>query len=619
MLKQNKNKNKQKNASTNRSAQRSRNRKLKKLKQKEARNAREIGSLERWSFGLEDLSLGPLSLGSAHIGSRNAQRMVGVAPLAQKVQVEMPTVMVVDTEEGPVHVLVGTERITNVDSTADNVAGDILVEQLISPSAFVDTRIFQFAPLYEKYKFLALQFIYEPIAPATQSGQVLGFVEVDALSPLPGSEPANVQRGAAHEAQAVNQVWQQQIYETGIRAAPNWYYTNNVTPPDERWVYQGIFYLLSASDQVPTTALGQIYVRYAVAFKTPQLGDVSVPLPSSPMLATVWSGSMYTASVNTEEAKPINWNNIFGSPGEEVAPKVGAIELTTLSESGRGLILEGLTIGARYVVALTLVSNSYYVMTTMSSPSNTIRLNLQNGADYDIIVEDAIDPLYQDSFGAWNADAEGIGYNGALTSLCIIEAFSDTVELLYHFYTSVSSGSPDYASASPISIVTASLLVVESSTTSVASQKLMQQRSLLKGRRGSRLAKKRALKEKLAKLESAKYKKNNKRICDIEDCNGADCFRCPGRGVGGGLSCRDFCQIGERACPSPEDTAERGAPKTSRKTLPERHFPSLEGNPASGENSSTRPKKWLERPGYRFIGTDLKGVSVLKCTEDEHP
>jgi len=182
-------------------------------------------------------------------------------------------------------------------------AGDILFKQEISPSKFSSTRLAQFADLYQRYRFRRIEFVYEPVANATQSGQLLGYADFDIDNQLVRNDPTNLQIGAAHQGQAITQIWQPMVFDMGQVFTFTDLYTEQGQGDgsDPRLSIQGIFYLLAASAIPANQALGNIYVRYEIEFSIPFL---------SAKQARVLSCLMLEADVSMDAQSQLEFKNL---------------------------------------------------------------------------------------------------------------------------------------------------------------------------------------------------------------------------------------------------------------------------------------------------------------------
>lgn len=252
---------------------------------------------KRWGFSLGG-NLGPLTIPTVSFGSdtgqgkRNAravsalnrkgmntldmissnQGRMAIAPPALNPQVVAPKMVSgFDKQGNPVDVLCGTEFLSTITSKeVGNTQGAILFSAPINPSSFPLTRLAQFAPLYQRYRFRKLNFIYGAIAPETQAGQVIGFGDYDVDNMLTTDSPSNMNQAAAHIGERVNQVSEHALYPFGIRDSFTSLYTS-LTEAEARLIYQGVFYLLAASSLPNNLQLGNIYLEYEIEFSINQL------------------------------------------------------------------------------------------------------------------------------------------------------------------------------------------------------------------------------------------------------------------------------------------------------------------------------------------------------------
>jgi hypothetical protein len=252
---------------------------------KKARKPRSAKKDPRWSLELAPTEWGPfktkgLKVNSARsIGALASAPMVGLGTAAIDIQRKMPRLQTTMNENGNVvDVLTGTDLLGTITS-AEPSPGDILFRQEISPSLFASTRLAQFSSLYQRYRFRRIKFVYEPIANATNSGQLLGFADFDVDNVLTTNTPENLSIGAAHQGEGITQVWQPMVFDMGQVFTFTDLYTeagsgeNN----DPRLSVQGVFYILAASAISAGIPLGNVYVDYEIEFSIPFLsvkGDI---------------------------------------------------------------------------------------------------------------------------------------------------------------------------------------------------------------------------------------------------------------------------------------------------------------------------------------------------------
>jgi hypothetical protein len=189
----------------------------------------------------------------------------------------------------------------------------VLLKQKITPIAFARTRMLQFAPLYQRFRFRKIRFLYEPVAPTTTAGQLIGFCDFDVNSELPTESEANWNRAAAHEGQVTNQVWEPAAYE--MQQDPG--FTDLFISPqgdDPRLEVQGEFYLIAATEFPAEVIAGNILIEYELDLVIPQL-----------------AGGLGTCAQNTGLIPDATYTNLFGS--EITRDPVGGLDVVRLDGS----------------------------------------------------------------------------------------------------------------------------------------------------------------------------------------------------------------------------------------------------------------------------------------------
>jgi hypothetical protein len=199
--------------------------------------------------------------------------MVGVAPRARNVQRSIPALEKSVVGGNEYYLAHGTDLVGSINSlAAGHSVGDILLTQLISPSEFPGTRLNQYSALFQRYRIKKIHFRYEPMANATQSGQVIGYADFDVDNELLEDNPDNLRIAAAHQGQVPNQIWQEASYDMGQAGTFTDLYTESGgANADDRLSIQGVFYLIAASTIAGDLPLGNIYIDYEVLFSIPYL------------------------------------------------------------------------------------------------------------------------------------------------------------------------------------------------------------------------------------------------------------------------------------------------------------------------------------------------------------
>jgi hypothetical protein len=161
----------------------------------------------------------------------------------------------------------------------------------LSPTdtGWMNTRLQQFAPLFQRFKFRKFSVKYEPIANATISGQLLHYVDFDTdsnYSPVNNSLAA-IQFAAAHKKNEPFQVWE----ESRAAYRPDGeiqtlFLAPGASGSDPRLYSQGRYHIFNVSAPPSNnTPLGVLYAEYEIelwdsALGTGTLGgDPDLPSP----------------------------------------------------------------------------------------------------------------------------------------------------------------------------------------------------------------------------------------------------------------------------------------------------------------------------------------------------
>jgi hypothetical protein len=310
-------------SSKSKSARRRQNRSLRK------ELATKVSKDPRWGFNLKNLKLGPLGLGSFEGSSRSDPEMVGLSNFSNNIQVVMPRIRSEFRKDGsPIDVLFGTEYLTSLGTDDEgSLPGDILFSFPVNPNNFGLTRLAQFAPLYQRYRFRKLIFWFESSANATDSGQLIGFTDYDIDNILSVDTPDNLSIAAAHFDQEVTKVWENMGFTFGVVDEFTNLFTSLTGGAEDRLVYQGNYYLISASVLPAEFPLGNIYVDYEIEFSIPQLG---VSETSGP---TAFSGRFVSSLTYAKPLGSGGYIPINTFPDNLVQPTYNA-DTGTLSFSG---------------------------------------------------------------------------------------------------------------------------------------------------------------------------------------------------------------------------------------------------------------------------------------------
>lgn len=229
-------------------------------------------------------------------------------------------------------ILQGTDAIRPITIGTDKVVGTILFSVPISPVLLPKTRIAQLAPLWERFRFKKLEFIYTPIASSFNSGQILGFYDPDATAEWQNAEE-NFTRAASFAVNSPNQISQGQVWSIADPKFTNMF--TNQTGIDPRLQQQGQFLIMANSSLVAasTPSLGNLYVRYEVELYSPQLGQDHeiefVSLQTGPPGAG--TNARPLGPDPTVETSPDMYNNM---EWEDIGAALSSIRLKHCAEGG---------------------------------------------------------------------------------------------------------------------------------------------------------------------------------------------------------------------------------------------------------------------------------------------
>jgi hypothetical protein len=202
----------------------------------------------------------------------------------------------------------GTDFVTavTIGGTAA-AAGDVLYTAVVNPKTLGVSRLATVSQLWERYKFKRCTFRYVPVANATQTGQVIGYVDYDTYdNPTGISGAQNLQRAAAHFGEKPAQIWQPVNWVIkDVDPLTDLYVDSDGTDP--RWTNQGRLVVLAASAIASGVACGNIYMDYDVEFYIPQLEET--PTTGSGYCLT-GGGTMTQANWLGDAAVQKSWTNL---------------------------------------------------------------------------------------------------------------------------------------------------------------------------------------------------------------------------------------------------------------------------------------------------------------------
>jgi len=291
-----------------------------------------------------------------------------MAEYAMPIQVKMPRIRSHPRKDA-VDVLTGTDYLGSISvGEFGALKGDLLATVEINPWEFDFTRLQQFAALYQRYRFTKAHVYYQGDAGSTDRGSVIGFMDYDVDNMLEVDEPVNVNKAIAQYAAEANKLWQTQRYELGQLDSYTDLYIHPVEGTEKRLVYQGVWYLVAATDIAPNTPLGTIFLDYEIEYSIPSLENVEK--------ASNQTLNIKAAAVGTAPAQPLS-----SAVEEGTDPNFPPtnIDYEFVSSPGSTLILKNLRKGAYLVTShwsgqITAGSGAQSLATTWEvvSPSSVL-------------------------------------------------------------------------------------------------------------------------------------------------------------------------------------------------------------------------------------------------------
>jgi len=261
--------------------------------------------------------------------------------------------------------LSGTEFVTSlVAGSSGQAAGDILYTVTINPGQLGVARLATLANLYDRYLFKSLRFEYVPIANATQTGQLMGYVDYDVHDAPTVNGIANLQRAAAHLGEKASQIWEPTSWSMKDQKDLTHLYTDydGIEP---RWSAQGVLVVLASSQIAANLPLGNIYLRYSVSFTVPQVSNVVGGVGSAMAFsATVPASTSTTYDLGTSQTDG-GWSNLL----YQVNSTTGSVSLPA----------------GNYLVCGSMIANGFsgFTVQVSSGASVVILSHTNNGGTQD--------------------------------------------------------------------------------------------------------------------------------------------------------------------------------------------------------------------------------------------
>lgn len=189
------------------------------------------------------------------------------------------------------------------------VAGSTLVDLLVAPGEFSNTRLAQFSALFERYRVRSWTFWYIPNVPSTVAGSMISYPDYDVADTV--SPTFGLNEALAHMGSQMFNVYS----ETPVRFDRVDPYTDLFTDAegtDIRLTYVGRLRYLAAAALTASTTYGNIYMEYDIDFYIPQLQSsiIEVAVPQT----------LYLKSSAAQGQTQVNAGNQIGAGVLDASP-----------------------------------------------------------------------------------------------------------------------------------------------------------------------------------------------------------------------------------------------------------------------------------------------------------
>lgn len=238
-------------------------------------------------------------------------------------------------------------------TAASQVDNTILFTQILNPLAFTYTRMSQFAPLYQKYRFRRCTFMFEPADGTNTLGAYMHYVDEDPMTdytPLNGTIRL-AQDMATHSGCRQFQVFKPDSVTFRHDTPEATYYMKAVASPvsggtpsnDARDINQAKYHL-AILNAPGNGAIGNIWIDYEIEFWGNALGsdilvsdvsdmskgidnDIGIEWNHQWSSSDVWTNNFLLGSTSNLFTIPVQYGGIW-TAGNNVLPNVGSTDGT---------------------------------------------------------------------------------------------------------------------------------------------------------------------------------------------------------------------------------------------------------------------------------------------------
>lgn len=292
--------------------------------------------------------------------------------------------------------------------TTAYVAGSTLLNILVCPggASFVNTRLGNFAKLYDKYCFKNLKFHVQTAAPTNSAGSYILSYDTDVSDPTPPASVDAIRQFLAHAGSRMGAAWESISIDCSLSDEQKFFYTSPASQGDERLTYQGQIYLAVASPVITTHNMN-LWLEYDIELYDPQLETTVVESVIGATGGTTDSGvnqgwnSAITNTLVNAIVPPIT--NAAGDRGFSVPPGSWLVEQALSQSSAGGNTIQSPTIynedGSAAVAGTISALNTAYATLVAAASAN--------GWRSDKVVNPGPGNLHM--FGNYSTNGETIG------------------------------------------------------------------------------------------------------------------------------------------------------------------------------------------------------------------
>lgn len=253
------------------------------------------------------------NLAGSSLARSTLNKSVGINRKLNVTRRELQFLPTYDPKLGSGSRLVGSDYVGTLTTGLTPTPGTVLLDISVAPGEFDNTRIQQFAALFERYRVRKWTFWYIPSVPSTQAGQFLSYPDYDVSDALSPTLPLN--EAMAHMGSQLFNVYSETPVQFD-RVDPFTDLFTDAEGTDPRLTYVGRLRYLACSNLAVNTTYGSIYMEYDIDFFIPQLQSGTLP--------TQVLGDAYVKVIQNSSAASVANGAQIASVKLETGPTLGS-------------------------------------------------------------------------------------------------------------------------------------------------------------------------------------------------------------------------------------------------------------------------------------------------------